>query len=116
MTEFHLALFDDTRPEARAVLIDLLRQAPPWKKLRMVCQLNARMKHLALTGLRQRHPAASEEEIQRRLADLLLGEKVAEMVYGPLISATDTADYLPEAKAQRAPPNGKRSASGKDDE
>jgi hypothetical protein len=38
------------------------------------------------------------------------------MVYGPFISATDTAGYLPDAKAQRAPPNGKRSASGKDDE
>ncbi|MCJ7623261.1 MAG: hypothetical protein MUO76_07140 [Anaerolineaceae bacterium] len=42
---------------------------------------------LALSGLRQRHPEASEGELHRRLASLLLGENLAREVYGELESA-----------------------------
>ena len=78
------ALFPDTRPEAEAVLIDLLRQAPPWRKLHMVGQLNQTVRTLALSGLRQRYPDATPQELRRRLADLLLGPDLAAQVYGPL--------------------------------
>jgi hypothetical protein len=78
-------LFPDTAPEAEQVLIDLLRQAPPWRKLDMVSQLNAAARTLALTGLRQRYPQATPQELQRRLADLLLGPELAARVYGPLL-------------------------------
>ena len=77
-------LVPDTRPEAEAVLIKLLRQAPPWRKLHMVGQLNQTVRTLALSGLRQRHPQASLQELRRRLADLLLGPELADRVYGPL--------------------------------
>ena len=79
-------LFPDTTPEAERVLIDLLRQAPPWRKLEMVGQLNQAVRTLALSGLRQRHPQATQEELRRRLADLLLGPALAAQVYGPLES------------------------------
>jgi hypothetical protein len=78
-----VALFPDTRPEAEAVLIGLLRQAPPWRKLHMVGQLNQTVRTLALSGLRQRHPEATPQELRRRLADLLLGPDLAAQVYGP---------------------------------
>ncbi|GEM_PF-304544 len=78
------ALFPDTRPEAEAVLIGLLRQAPPWRKLAMVGQLNQAVHTLALSGLRTRHPEATPQELRRRLADLLLGPDLAAQVYGPL--------------------------------
>ena len=78
------ALFPDTRPEAEAVLIELLRQAPPWRKLTMVGQLNQAVRTLALSGLRTRHPEATPQELRRRLADLLLGPDLAAQVYGPL--------------------------------
>jgi len=77
-------LFPDTRPEAEAVLIRLVREAPSWRKLEMVDQLNQSVKLLALTGLRQRFPQENDERIRRRLADLLLGEEMALKVYGPL--------------------------------
>jgi hypothetical protein len=77
------ALFPDTRPEAEAVLIGLLRQAPPWRKLAMVGQLNQTVRTLALSGLRTRHPEATPQELRRRLADLLLGPDLAAQVYGP---------------------------------
>ena len=75
-------LFPDTRPEAEAVLIRLLREAPSWRKLEMVDQLNQSVKLLALAGLRQRYPGENEGRLQRRLADLLLGEDLACKAYG----------------------------------
>ena len=78
------SLFSDTCPEAEAVLIRLLRHAPPWRKLEMVDQLNQSVKLLALTGLRQRFPQDDEKHLRRRLADLLLGEELAIRAYGPV--------------------------------
>ena len=83
-TSYASSLFPDTRPEAEAVLIGLLRQATPWRKLQMVGQLNQTVRTLALSGLRQRHPQATPQELRRRLADLLLGVELATQVYGPL--------------------------------
>ncbi len=60
-------LFPDTRPEAERVQIELLRQAPAWRKLEMVGQLNQTVRTLALSGLRQRHPEVTPQELQRRL-------------------------------------------------
>jgi hypothetical protein len=59
------ALFPDTRPEAEAVLIRLLREAPPWRKLEMVDELNRSVKMLALSGLRTRHPNEPPEKLHR---------------------------------------------------
>ena len=67
------ALFPDTGPEAEQVLIELLRRAPVARKLEMLGQMNAAARMLALQGLRARHPDASEAQLQRYLADLLLG-------------------------------------------
>jgi hypothetical protein len=78
------SLFADTQPEAEEVQIELLRQAPPWPKLELVGQLNRTARTLGLSGLRQRYPQASSEELRRRLADLLLGSDLAAQVYGPL--------------------------------
>lgn len=77
-------LFPDTRPEAEEVLFELLRQAPVWRKLQMVGELNATVRTLALGGLRQRYPQASDEELRRRLASILLGPELADKAYGPL--------------------------------
>lgn len=77
-------LFDDTRPEAEAVLLEMMRQTPSWRKLQMVWQLNARVRALLLVGLRERHPDADDAELRRRLADLLLGPDLAARAYGPL--------------------------------
>jgi hypothetical protein len=83
-------LFADTDPQAEAVLINLLRQASPERKLAMVGELNNTVRTLALAGLRQRFPAAGSAELQRRLADLLLGADLARKAYGPI--ALESAD------------------------
>ena len=74
------ALYTDTRPEMEALQIRLWRQASPIRKMRMLAQLNASTRTLALAGLRFRHPHADEVELRRRLANLLLGEKLAHKI------------------------------------
>ncbi len=74
----------DTSPEAEAILFKFWREAPAWRKLELMEDLNRTARMLALAGLRDRHPDASPQELCRRLADILLGEELAEKVYGPL--------------------------------
>lgn len=82
------SLFSDTHPEMEALQIRLLREAPAWRKLEIMAQLNASVRLLALSGLRLRYPGASEEELRRRLADILLGEELARKALGDLKDAT----------------------------
>ncbi len=86
------ALFADTEPQAEQVLIDLLRRAPVARKLEMLGQMNAAARQLALQGLRARHPEATEAQLQRYLADLLLEPELAARAYGPWpLEAPDVA-------------------------
>ncbi len=82
-------LFPDTRPEAEEVLIHLLREAPPWRKLEMVAQMNATVRKLNLIGMQKHYPNDPPQKIRRRLADLWLGEELAMKVYGPLEDVPD---------------------------
>lgn len=82
-------LFPDVRPDAERVQLALLRQAPPWRKLALLAQLNVAAHELALNGLRQRFPQAGPAELQRRLADLVLGPELAARVYGPFPQSAD---------------------------
>ncbi len=70
-----------------ALQIQLWRQASPTQKMHMLAQLNASAHTLALTGLRSRFPQASEVELRRRLAGLVLGEELAQRVYGKISHA-----------------------------
>lgn len=83
-------MLSDTSPKIEQLQLDLLRNAPSWKKANMWAQMVQTMKILALRGLKQRYPEAPEKEIQRRLAGLLLGEELAEKVYGPLMVEENT--------------------------
>jgi len=78
------ALFSDTHPKMEALQIQLWRQASPTRKMEMLAQLNASVRLLAMAGLRSRYPQASEMELRRRLAGLILGEELAKKVYGEI--------------------------------
>jgi hypothetical protein len=73
----------DTHPEAERIVVELLRQAPVWRKMQMLGHLNQTARQLALEGLRDLYPKATETELRRHLADLLLGPELAEKAYGP---------------------------------
>jgi len=77
-----MGYYSDTDSQMEALQIKLLRQAPPWRKMEMLINLNASARELALAGLRRRYPSSSEKALNRRLADILLGEQLAAKVYG----------------------------------
>jgi hypothetical protein len=77
-------LAEDTSPEAERVLIQLLREASPARKMEMVLSANRTARMLAMAGLRERYPDESPERLRRRLADLWLGPELAAKAYGPL--------------------------------
>lgn len=74
----------DTDPSIEAIMFEHYRNMPFGEKIMAVERLNRAARQLATMGLRQRYPTASEAEIRRRLADLLLGEELAERAYGPI--------------------------------
>ena len=78
-------MISDTHPEIESFQLQLLREAPSWRKANMLGQMFQTMKELAYQGLRQRYPDAGESELRRRLAGIILGEELAEQVYGPLL-------------------------------
>ena len=47
----------------------------------MVDSLNEAVKVLAISGIKQRHPTATPEQVHRMLADLMLGKELARKVY-----------------------------------
>ena len=80
-------LYSDTHPKMEALQIQLWQQASPTRKMQMLAQLNKSAHVLALMGLRSLYPHASETELRRRLAGLLLGDELARKVYGELSHA-----------------------------
>lgn len=72
----------DTNPKIEKVLISMIRDVPPWKKGQQVSRMTQACRQLALAGLRDRYPHASEEELRRKLAVLWLGKELAAKVYG----------------------------------
>ena len=74
----------DTSPAAERLQIELMRQAPSWRKAYLVGQMTESVRLLALSGLHQRHPQTTPEQLQRMLVELYLGPELAARVCGPL--------------------------------
>jgi len=81
MTKLREAL-SDTDPASELVRARVLREMPPRRKVELVEDANRTSRVLALAGIRARHPELSTERQQRMLMDLVLGEDLAEQVYG----------------------------------
>lgn len=80
-------IYELYHPNMEDLQIQLWRQADPTRKMNMLAQLNQAARLLALAGLRARYPEATESELRRKLADLLLGEELARKVYGESFDA-----------------------------
>lgn len=72
----------DTSPQAEAVLLDILRRMPPWRKLQLVEESCRATMTVTAAGIRARHPDASEDVVQYCLRVAMLGESLADAVYG----------------------------------
>ena len=73
----------DTSSEIEKVRIDLLRRTPGWRKSDMVGQMTSAVLALAKSGLKMRYPHATEVQLHRLLADLVLGPDPAARSLGP---------------------------------
>jgi hypothetical protein len=65
-------LSSDTHPKMERMQIEFIRRMPAWKET---------VKTLAMSGIKQRHPNATPQQIQRMLAELMLGAELARKVY-----------------------------------
>jgi len=70
----------DTSPEAERVYFQLLAKKSSVERLEMVSQLNAAVRALAMSGLRERYPNETEVDLKVRLAELLYGADVAKRI------------------------------------
>lgn len=72
----------DTTPEAERVLIELTRQAPPWKRAEQLSNLIYAHRVLILADLRRRYPGAGEDELRKRMAARLLPREDVIRLFG----------------------------------
>ena len=76
-------MFSDTHPDVEKIHVMISRSMPSWRRFRLLNDLIVTGRKLAVAGLRERFPGASQRELHRRLATLLLGSELANKVYGP---------------------------------
>jgi len=79
---------DDTDANARQVQSRLYAAMSPAEKLRRMSDLTAAANHLALVGLRARHPGEPDGQLLLRLARLRIGDDLVRRAYGELPSDT----------------------------
>jgi len=72
----------DTDAETERVMIELVRAMPDWKKIEQVFSMIETTRALSIAGLRARYPEASEEELKKRYAALVLDRETVIKVYG----------------------------------
>jgi hypothetical protein len=71
----------DTHPKMEALQIQVIRRMPAWKKISIVNDLNETVKTMAVSGIKQRHPNATPQEVHFMLAEIMLGTELAQKVY-----------------------------------
>jgi hypothetical protein len=74
----------DTSQEARQVLLDIYRRMSPAVKFERIFSAYQFGKMLAMAGLRELHPNATEKRIWYLWANCHLGEKLFNEVYGTI--------------------------------
>ena len=75
-------LFADTDEATERKLIELTRQMPDEKKLRILFSQIETGRQLALAGLKNRYPKALQEELKKRYAALVLDRETVMKIYG----------------------------------
>lgn len=79
----------DTTAEIEQRQVDAWRQLSPLQRLRLVSDTTRAVTELALAGIRQRYPQASERECFLRLAAIRLGVDTVRRIYSDAAKLTD---------------------------
>ena len=72
----------DTDPEIERALIEEARAMQPWEKIKRMAELTEAHRQQLLTGLREKYPEVSEEELRMRFGIIWLGPEIVKKVYG----------------------------------
>ena len=72
----------DTDFEVERLMIEAYRRMPPWEKARRVGEMVHTLEVLALAGIANRHPEATERERRLRLAALRLDRETMVRAFG----------------------------------
>jgi hypothetical protein len=72
----HDAGFPDTPPETERVLFAMLHEMPPWRSRDGRTTQSSRTR-IGVGRAATRYPNASQDELHRRLADIVLGGELA---------------------------------------
>lgn len=73
---------DDTDAETKRVMLELMRRAPAWRKIRQVSDMNETVNQLMRADILKHDPHISESELQRKLAGRRLPPDLYREVYG----------------------------------
>ena len=73
---------EDTSVDIDRRLFNAYRDMPPWEKARRVDVDVLAVEHLALVGIRHRHPGATDREVRMRLGALRLDRETMVRVFG----------------------------------
>ena len=79
----------DTSAAIEQRQVEAWRRMSPAEKLQLVSEATQAVIELSLTGIRRRHPAASDRECFLRFASIVLGGDVARTVYPDAAHLTD---------------------------
>jgi hypothetical protein len=66
----------DTTPEAAKVQLEIYRRMPPSRRLELALALSDTVRRVAAAGVRQRHPAYSDEQVRLAVLRLTLGDEL----------------------------------------
>jgi hypothetical protein len=83
---------EDTDRAAADHQAELFRKMPPKRKVELVEDANRTARALALAGIAARYPTATEQQCDRLLMGIIVGEPLATAIYGPApVFEDDTA-------------------------
>jgi hypothetical protein len=74
--------FEDTDEATERKLIELTRALSDEKRLNLLFSMIETGRQLSLAGLKSRYPQASEEEVKKRYAALVLDRETVMKIYG----------------------------------
>jgi len=78
-----LTAMNETSHEADRVRLQILRAMSPSKRLSLALGWSKSVRELSREGLRRQFPNGTDADVNRLLADRLLGADLALKVYGP---------------------------------
>jgi hypothetical protein len=82
----------DTSSEAWQVWLELVRKMTPAERLQRALDLSNTVRELAIAGIREQHPDASEREVFLLFAQRQLGDDLFRKVYGNELDAYGSAE------------------------